>query len=99
MAAGAFSRKDRSCKAGSRHRLFNPALSLDRPQVSEGAVVISILSMALAATAPAGQGETIVLVHDISPRGHRVDYESACGSTLFECGIAMGRRRRAGSIT
>jgi hypothetical protein len=52
--------------------------------------VILILSAALAATTPAEQDDTIVMLHDISPKYNLVDYESACGSTVFRVRFRNG---------
>lgn len=45
--------------------------------------MILILSAALAATPPAERSGVLVSLHDISPKYNRIDYESACGSTVF----------------
>jgi hypothetical protein len=56
--------------------------------------VILVLSAALAATLPAEQGETIVLLHDIGPKYNRTEYESACGSAAFRVRFRNGPDQR-----
>ena len=52
--------------------------------------MILMVSAALAAMQPARQEDYIVLVHDISTKYSRMDYESACGSTVFRVRFRNG---------
>lgn len=52
--------------------------------------MILIMSTALATMTPAERDDTIVLRHDISPKYNLVDYESACGSTVFRVRFRNG---------
>ncbi len=52
--------------------------------------MILILGAALAATMPTQQGDSIALMHDISPEYNRIDYESACGSAVFRVRFRNG---------